>query len=269
MPSGRFAEERVARIIAHVLGAQAEPYDREGRQGAYDFKLLLGDEAAALEVTTCVDADLIQLDQAMARQGDEISAPTLSCRWDLWIAATACPRPIPKSYAALKRRVEEHAPGPLSVLEAQGVTYFERPNYYRMPPEVKALVSLGIEFGGCGSDRVPGGLIRLFPPGGGGAIGPAVIVDAALAALDDNREKLGRAGTRERHLAVWIDGSALLTWMGFDSGPPTERPNLGSEITTLWCIGRARQDGTYAVWRYTPPGLWQELFVTDQELSER
>jgi hypothetical protein len=270
MPSGRVVEERVGSIIAYILSARLERYDRAGRQGAYDFQLLVGDEAAALEVTTCVDADLIQLDQALTRQGDEIPAPMLSRRWELWIDAKACPRPVPKSYAALKRRVEEHAPGLLSALEAQEVTYFERPGYGRVPPEIEALVGLGIEFGGCRSEQVAGGQIQLLPPGGGGgAIGPAAIVSAALAAADDNREKLERAGTTERHLAVWIDGSAFLTWMGFDSGPPTERPELDGEITTLWCVGRSRQDGAYIIWRYTPPGPWKELLVTDEDLSER
>ena len=126
MQSGRIVEQQAGRLVAHILDADLEPHDIEGRQGAHDFDLILPDgERAALEVTAVVDPVLITLDHEMARQGHVIPAPTLGRRWDLYLAEDAYPPPIGKSYAVLKRRVEAHAPMVLSSLEAQGIRYFQ------------------------------------------------------------------------------------------------------------------------------------------------
>jgi hypothetical protein len=93
-------------------------------------------------------------------------------------------------------------------------------------------------------------------------------VDAALGELEKNRDKLRRSGRRQRHFFAWIDGSAFLTWMGFDSGPPTTIPDLGAEATTLWCGGRTQDSRSYQVWRLTPPGPWQTYQVSAADIGE-
>jgi hypothetical protein len=258
MPSGRIIEQQAGRLAAHILDAELEPHDIEGRQGAHDFDLILpSGERAALEVTSVVDAVLITLDHEMARQGHVIPAPTLRRRWDLYLAEGACPPPIGKSYAALKRRVEAHAAMVLAGLETQGIRYFQLEEWGMQPQQAATLAELGVEFGGCSSQPVTDASITLLPPGGGGPIGPSLVVDAALAELEKNRDKLRRSGRRHRHFFAWIDGSAFLTWLGFDSELPATIPDLGAEVTTLWCGGRTQDSQTYRVWRLTPPGPWR------------
>jgi hypothetical protein len=268
MPSGRIIEQQAGRLVAHILDADLEPHDIEGRQGAHDFDLILpGGERAALEVTSVVDAVLITLDHEMARQGHVIPAPALGRRWDLHLAEDACPPPIGKSYAALKRRVEAHAPMVLVGLETQEVRYFQLEEWGMQPRQAAPLAGLGIEFGGCSSQPVPDGSMTLLPPGGGGAIGPSLAVDAALAELEKNRDKLRRSGRQQRHFFAWIDGSAFLTWLGFDSGLPTTIPKLGAEATTLWCGGRTQDSRSYHVWRLTPPSPWQAYRISADDIG--
>ena len=111
------------------------------------------------------------------------------------------------------------------------------------PRKAAALAGLGVEFGGCSSKPVADASITLLPPGGGGPIGPSLVVDAALIELEKNRNKLQRSGRRQRHFFVWIDGSAFLTWLGFDSELPATIPDLGAEArpaagSAQWCIDR-------------------------------
>jgi hypothetical protein len=141
---------------------------RAGR-GAHDFDLILPDgERAALEVTSVVDAALITLDHEMARQGHVIPARTLRRRWDFYLADYACPPPIGKSYAALKRRIEAHAPMALAGLETQGIHYFQLEEWGMQPRPAADLAGLGVEFGGCSSQPVADASITLLPPGSGG-----------------------------------------------------------------------------------------------------
>ena len=55
-----------------------------------------------------------------------------------------------------------------------------------------------------------------------------------LALKDDNRRKLGAAGTNKRHLAVYVFATNYSPWCGLvDCVPPTKTANLPSEITDL------------------------------------
>ena len=214
-----------------------------------------------------MDAVLITLDHEMARQGHVIPAPTLRRRWDLYLAEDVCPQPIGKSYAALKRRVEAHAPMVLAGLETQGIHYFQLEEWGMLPREGAALAGLGIEFGGCSSQPVADASITLLPPGGGGPIGPSLVVDAALAELGKNLDKLQRSGRKERHFFVWIDGSAFLIWLGLGSELPTTIPDLGDPATTLWCGGRTQDSQVYQVWRLTPPGPWRAYRISAGDID--
>lgn len=198
----------------------------------------------------------------MARQGHVIPAPMLGRRWDLYLAEDACPPPIGQSYAALKRARRSAHPDVPAGLEVQGIRYFQLEERGMPPQQAPALAGLGVEFGGCSSQPAADPSITLLPPGGGGPIGPSLVVDAALVELEKNRDKLRRSGRRQRHFFVWIDGSAFLTWLGFDSELPAMIPDLGAEVTTLWCGGRTQDSQIYQVWRLTPPGPWQAYRIS-------
>jgi hypothetical protein len=195
MPSGRIIEQQAGRLVAHILDADLEPHDIEGRQGAHDYDLILpGGERAALEVTSVVDAVLMTLDHEMARQGHVVPAPSQRRHWDLYLAEDAYPPPIGKSYAALKHRVEAHAPTVLADLEAQGIRYFQLEEWGMQPPQAEALAGLGIEFGGCSSQPVADASITLLPPGGGGPIGPSwhMILDGYCPASSNSSASWSR-----------------------------------------------------------------------------
>jgi hypothetical protein len=82
-------------------------------------------------------------------------------------------------------------------------------------PDEKLLESLGVRHVGV----VPGTTRSaiMLTTSGGGALGPDVVVDAAMGELETNRAKLATAvDAVERHLFVWIDGSAgehVATWL--------------------------------------------------------
>jgi hypothetical protein len=273
MPSGRVIEPR-ARIVAHLLRAELddEPWDRGGRQGAYDLHLLLppNGEKAALEVTSHAHRDLIELMVAMNHHGEEISAPTLSYRWSLGLAEDVYRRS--KGYRGIKRDVEAVGPSILEALEARGASYFERPEFGSATTDIDPLTRLGIAFGLRSSEPVPAGSIRFWPPEGMedfGDTGPSVVLEAAKQELEANREKLGRAQTRERHLLVWLDGSVGSVWLGLDEHhTPDKVPTLEPEVTTLWIAGCHRDQPATVVWRVSPQASWETFVVADADLRE-
>jgi len=102
----------------------------------------------------------------------------------------------------------------------------------------------------------------MAPPGGGGAVGPTLALDAVSreAFRDDNRRKLASAGTSERHLAVYIDVMNFRAWCGLiDFDPPAILPDLPEEITDAWAFSETRQVDQYAVWRASKRKPWRNL----------
>lgn len=71
------------------------------------------------------------------------------------------------------------------------------------------------------------------------------------------------------HQAVGdLEHEAFLTWLGFDSGLPTTTPDLGADVTTLWCGGRTQDSQSYQVWRLTPPDPWQAYRVLAVDIGQ-
>jgi hypothetical protein len=126
----------------------------------------------------------------------------------------------------------------------------------------KLLESLGVRHVGV----VPGTTRSaiMLTTSGGGALGPDVVVDAAMGELETNRAKLATAvDAVERHLFVWIDGSAALASMSLrGSEPPSsEAPDFGSGVDVLWvaAVDVTRRPLTASVlWRAEPGGPWAD-----------
>ncbi len=76
-----------------------------------------------------------------------------------------------------------------------------------------------------------------FTTSSGGTVAAAAAVEAAMSELEPNRGKLAAAeDVDERHLFVWVDGSAGLASMSLrDAGaPPPDPVDLGGGVDVLW-----------------------------------
>ena len=115
---------------------------------------------------------------------------------------------------------------------------------------------LSIEAGSVTPWKTPG-YICIAPPGGGGIKSNRVAERAVLAEADkqDNRAKLRKAGTTERHLFVLVDQGNYLPWVSLvDEDPPCSPPNLPAEVTHVWAGGIARDPRVVVVWRGNSTG---------------
>jgi len=205
----------------------------------------------------------------MDRHGEEITVPILGYHWKLGLAEDVYQNT--KGYKGVKRAVGKVGPGVLAGLEARGVAYFQRPDFGAATPDIDPLTSLGIAFGLHNGASVPAGSITLWPPEGVESAdvntGPSLVLEAAKQELEANRAQLGRAQTRERHLLVWLDGSAGSVWLGLDEHhTPEEVPDLGPEVTALWIAGHHRDQQASVVWRVGPEPRWEAFVVADVDL---
>jgi hypothetical protein len=94
-----------------------------------------------------------------------------------------------------------------------------------------------------------------FTTSSGGAVAAAAAVEAAMSELEPNRAKLAAAeDVDERHLFVWVDGSAGLASMSLrDAGaPPSDPVDLGDGVDVLWVAAvdaSRRPIGASVLWR--------------------
>lgn len=102
-----------------------------------------------------------------------------------------------------------------------------------------------------------------FTTSSGGALAAAAAVEAARSELEPNRAKLSAAeDVDERHLFVWMDGSAGLASMSLrDAGaPPSDPVDLGDGVDVLWVAAvdaSRRPIGASVFWR-AARGHWED-----------
>jgi hypothetical protein len=93
---------------------------------------------------------------------------------------------------------------------------------------------------------------------------PSIVASARHEAnKNDNREKLLRAATDDRHLFVWI--SRVLPLLAFRDGPPPVASELPPWVTTLWAAGCAA-DMVY-VWRATCGRGWESFIREERDFE--
>jgi hypothetical protein len=159
------------------------------------------------------------------------------------------------------RKIRADADIYLAALEREGIDSFSC--VCSSPSVQKACCHLQITGGAViSSDLNP--TIRIAGPGGGGAVGPSLAIEAGerAALKQDNRRKLGAAQTTERHLVVYIDGSSGLAWTALTSfAPPAIPPTIPDEITNLWLIGQGDNGNEFVVWRAVATQTWQSMKV--------
>ena len=102
-------------------------------------------------------------------------------------------------------------------------------------------------------------------PGGGGAPGADTVIEAGEkeAWKDDNRKKLAKAKTDERHIVVYIHISNGLARMALTSFEPLPTPpRLPSEITHIWLISEAEESNEFVIWYASVNEPWDSRRVT-------
>jgi len=248
------AEIVAKRVLEGVLPGTME-YQPEQSDGEYDFELRYHSGAkAAVEVTASVD-----------RTQAETIAAIRSKRNAPFIHATKCEKSwviFPAKGAKIKR-IREAADEYLSRLEQVGEEKFSWVRDFERESVQDIYRDLGITSGSvisAGSSPT----IRIALPGGGGAVGPSIAVDAGVveAWKPDNRKKLGAAMTAEHHLVVYIDAMNGLPWIALtDFEPPSAVPNLPAEVTHLWLIGHGRGENEFIVWYAPADESWSSLRV--------
>ena len=103
-----------------------------------------------------------------------------------------------------------------------------------------------------------------FTTSSGGAIAASAVVEGAMSELEQNRAKLAAAqDVDERHLFVWVDGSAGLASMSLRDAdaPPSDLADLGDRIDVLWVaavdVGR-RPMAASVLWRTESRVPWED-----------
>jgi hypothetical protein len=121
------------------------------------------------------------------------------------------------------------------------------------------LVGLGVEWFSFAESLDPA--ISLSTAGGG-IVHPSVVAEAALAELIKNRTKLAAAvGVDERHMFVWIDGSAAQPWSSLRDADGLPEPVLleGADVLWVGAIDHSRLPGGVSVlWRCRSNEPWED-----------
>jgi hypothetical protein len=229
--------------------------------GEYDFDLRLVDgSTAALEVTASVDQlQAATVAAVLSKKKGGSTLPAVKCQ-NSWIV-------FPAKGVSIDR-IREKADDYLARLEGDGVERF-----FWLERGPQSVDDIRRDLNVVGASVIARGAacptIKIGLPGGGGAVGSSIAVDAGEreAWKSDNRRKLGAAKTSERHLAVYIDPMTGLPWTALtEFDPPSIPPNLPVEITSLWLIGHSPNiDGNEFIAWHTGIGEgWQKIQVVCQ-----
>ena len=240
---GLSPRERAACLVAErVLGARADAWDVDGRQGAVDGMLRLIDgRKAAFEVTTYAPEGAIGTDSVLGRSGNAWPAPG---KW-WWTIQVGSFRDIPE----LRKRYVRIA----QLCEQEGVTRPQDLRYHGPKPPDSDVVWL-VERSSSnmmGHPEVPardGDLVRdamVTQVGRGGGVDHTFSgLRTALADLFEDPNivkhvaKLRRTAADEHHLYVAVHLQALSFAIAdalmFGDSTPTGMPILPDGVTHIW-----------------------------------
>jgi hypothetical protein len=183
------------------------------------------------------------------------------CRKD-WLV-----HPLP---TANINKVRAHIDRYLADIEATGLERFFSPIDSDLYPSVERIYEdLAIEGGSVARWKEPG-QIGMTLPGGGGLVTTEHLQMAIKveAFKEDNRRKLGSAGTKERHLFVYVHPGNFLPWVALrDEDPPPEPPHLPPEVTHVWAVAEFGQPAHCVVWSARRNMQWEKLGIITSRFS--
>jgi hypothetical protein len=245
------AEAVAVRLIEAVLvGTRMVKIEPEPPR-THDFDLLdsNGYISAAVEVT-------VSLDEATKRTNSRIRkigpVKTKLCKNDWWVQTEP---------GADIRKIQCEVDERLAAIEADGIERFLFPIHWRKPSVERIFRDLRVYSGSVLRWKAPG-YIRIDLRGGGGLVSGNFTVDAALreACKKDNREKLVSANTNQRHLVVYVDPTNYMPWKALvDSVPPSDSPQLPTEITDIWVFAKTAFEHEYITWHASALSPWRRI----------
>jgi hypothetical protein len=243
--------ETIAKRVLEVILPGTMEYQPEQSHGECDFDLRYhSGTIAAVEVTSSVDQIQAQTIAAISseKKGGPV-IPATKCK-EGWVIFPTKDAKIDK----IRGAVDEY----LSRLERAGIEKF---SWVRSGPQCVEDISYDLKI--MSGSVFPTGVspkICIASPGGGGAVGPSIAIEAGEkeAWKQDNREKLGAAKTDESHLVVYIDIINGLPWVALtDFEPPSNLPNLPEEITHIWLLSHREEANGFVVWHANIKEPWR------------
>ncbi len=264
MPRGELSaeEESAGDIVVKHLGGTYEARDVHGAPDAtHDLDVVFADgRRVALEVTSAGDREVEQFRRLLLGQTWE--APSLRHHW--WLGIPDDPRIRVK---ALMRKIVKH----LDVLERHDVEQVGGLHHRQLPadaaPEVaqaaRAIFDLGADRATRLDPPKPGETPLLMPSPHGGVSGSSDLLNETVEGCAEKKAaKLRAADGDERHLFVWLLGSASGLELAMATLPmPSSPPALPAGVDVVWvATGSAFPDAPSGrLWRVRPPGGWEEI----------
>jgi hypothetical protein len=262
MPRGDLdpGEEAAGEIVAKLLGGTAVPRDVPGAdEKTHDLDIKLPDDGRciALEVTSAADGAL----EALARLAlhTKHEAPTLSQDW--WVGlpmdGELKVKPLMKGVIPLLETLEAHG--------VRGVDRFPRGKPAGSEGEAaeaaRGLHALGALHAHALGPPKPGEVAQILTSLAGGAVSSFVSMnDLVVERARKKVEKLIAAGCDERHLFVWLSGSASDAQLAMTTLPPPDSvPEIPEGIDVVWLAVGVPGRPVSWLWRLQPPGGWEQI----------
>lgn len=264
MPRGELSaeEDSAGKIVAKHLVGRYEARDVRGAPDAtHDLDIVLADgRTVVLEVTSTGDGSVEELHRLLLGRAWE--APTLRHHW--WLGVPDDPQTRVK---ALMQKIITH----LAVLEQHDVEEVGGLRHRRLPadtaPEVaqaaRAIFDLGADRATRLDPPKPGETPLLLPSPHGGVTGSSGLLNEAVERCAEKKAaKLRAADGDERHLFVWLLGSASGVELAMATLPlPSSPPALSAGVDVVWvATGPAFPDAPSGrLWRVRPSGRWEKI----------
>jgi hypothetical protein len=274
--------EAIAKLVLEaVLPGAKMAFRSEQSHGEWDFDLRYANgTVAAVEVTASVDQDQARMSARIRdkrKGGSSIAATKCKKSWMIFPTKDADINIIRAEADEYLSALEQAQVQSFSFLEAFTFRSYREAGIERfLPFQVPQCVedicfNLKIMSGSAISDTTASQILIQHSVRGG-AVRASVATDAGEreASKDDNRRKLGAAGTGERHLVVYIDVMNGLPWTALtDFTPPSSCPVLPPEITDIWLIAHAGIGDEFVAWRASAQEPWHSQRVVIPQYERR
>lgn len=251
------AEHIVKPVIEACLQGSTLIYRCEQSHGEWDFDLSYSGKTVAVEVTQATTQSQMEIMGATKRRRGVIGAKYCKRTWIVFLGN----RPkIPQ----IRKNIDDY----LWELERLGLEQFSCTG--SSDDRLEKLCRLGVISGtAIQPENAPQIMLNLSASGFKPDPLAAIEAGEREAQKKDNRKKLGKANTEERHLAVHIDVTNGLSWHALTKcNPPIgKRPILPDEITHIWLIGYSGEanKNEFVVWRGSTREPWQSQRVAIPE----
>jgi hypothetical protein len=252
-------EEAAGEIVAELLGGAAVARDVLGADAkTHDLDIERPDgQRISLEVTSAADGALEAL--AKIALATKHEAPTLSQDW--WVG-------LPMDGELKVKPLMKRVIPLLETFEAHGVTQVSRfPRGKPLGSEgeaaeaARALHQLGALHANALGPPKPGEIAQILTSLAGGAGSNFQSMNDLVAECARSKvEKLIAAGGDERHLFVWLHGSASDAHLAMTTLPPPDSvPAIPDGIDVVWLAVVAPGQPVSWLWRLRPPDGWENI----------